>query len=66
MSLKLGFELIVNKGTDELIKALPDDIVNDESNVSETIEIMYVKLSLMRTLLILNTMSTCLSYSMSL
>ena len=31
-------ELIVDKGTDELIKALPDDIANDESNVAETIE----------------------------
>ena len=31
-------ELIVEKGTDELIKALPDDIANDESNVAETIE----------------------------
>ena len=31
-------ELIVDKGTDELIKALPDDIANDEGNVAETIE----------------------------
>ncbi|WLW65223.1 type I restriction endonuclease subunit R [Psychrobacter sp. van23A] len=31
-------ELIVVKGTDELIKALPDNIANDESNVAETIE----------------------------
>lgn len=31
-------ELIVDKGSDELIKALPDDIANDEGNVAETIE----------------------------
>ena len=31
-------ELIVDKGPDELIKALPDDIANDEGNVAETIE----------------------------
>ena len=31
-------ELIVNKGVDELIEALPDSIANDESNVAETIE----------------------------
>ena len=31
-------ELIVDKGCDELINALPDDIANDEGNVAETIE----------------------------